>query len=205
MRKVIGWLLMTVGVVSLLLTGAVAAIFGPDDTVLTGPHQLTSAGSAIVAAPSAPSLSGPTLVLTASTNRPRAELFIGVAHDVDVRNYLARTTYTRIESVSLPWSVQEAHILAGSTRHGSPLVDPAQQPWWLSRNTGAAGTADVSANVPLPDSPIDVVLMDLRHLRGFTVDVTVGVEQPGIFLGALAGALAGAGLVCAGWVLRRQP
>jgi hypothetical protein len=204
MRTVIGWLLMALGGLAVLLGGVVASVFGSDDTVMMGPHQLATPGSAIVTAPSVLPYAGPTLLLSATSPRRSAKLFIGVGRDENVRNYLAQTTYTRIESVSLPWSVQQARVLPEGTQRGKFLGGPEQLPWWLSRSTGTAGTGSVTATVPLPDSPIDLVVMDLHHLRGFAVDMTVGVEQPGIFLAAIAVALAGVGLGGVGWVLRRS-
>jgi hypothetical protein len=205
MRTVVGWLLLGLGVVLAVGGVIVAVIFGSDDTVTTGPHRLTTTGSAIVAAPSAIPWSGPTLLVTVSSPQNRARLFVGVAPDREVRNYLARTPYTRIDSVSLPWTLQAAHVLAEVTTRRGSVANPRQQSWWLSRTISLPSADKLTAAVPLLGRPIDVILMDLHHLHGFTAEVTVGIEQPGVFLGAIAAAVGGLGLAVAGQLVRRIP
>lgn len=199
MRRLFGWLLIVLGLLAVLGGAAVAAAFGSDDTVRLGPHRLTTTGSAIVTAPRVISYAGPTLTVTATSPNARTPVFIGYGHDVDVRDYLARTAYTRIDSISLPWQVKSSTV-AG--REGSP-ASPRGLSWWL---TTAVARGRTSATLPLPNAPIDIVVMDLgqgRPADGFSVDVRVGILVPGSFAGGLAVALGGGGLIAAGWAVRR--
>jgi hypothetical protein len=204
MRRLVGWLLIAIGALAVLLGVIGAVVFGPDDTVTTAPHRLTTTGSAIVTAPSALPFFGSTLLVTATSPLHRSRLFLGIAADSHVRGYLARTSYTRIDSLSLPWSPQETRVSTQVTRRRESPKMSTQQSWWVSRSTSAGGSRRLTATLPLPEDPVDVVLMDLRHRHGFTVDVIVGVLQPGVFLGSIAAVVAGFGLAALGEGVRRS-
>lgn len=198
MRRVIGWLLIGIGALALLVGTAVAVAFGTDDTLVLGPHRLSGQGSAIVTAPRVIGYAGPTLHLTATSTDRHARLFLGVGHDVDVRDYLSGTAHTRVDSVSLPWQVDTSAI----TGQHRALANPRPLTWWL---VSATGGRSVSATIPLPDAPIDIAMLDLSSPRQMSVDVTVGIQQQGAFAAALAVLLGGAGLVAGGWAVRRAP
>lgn len=199
MRRLAGWLVLVIGSLALLVGAAIAVAFGPDDTVRLGPHRLTSSGAAIATAPQVLSYAGLTLTVTATRPNAKAPIFIGVGHDVDVRDYLAGTTYTRIDSLSLPWRVQTSSVSGPRSR----TANPEGLTWWL---TTAADRGDISATFPLPDAPVDIVVMDpTADVAGekLSVDVSVGVVVPGTFPGGLALLLAGGGLLVAGLAVRR--
>jgi hypothetical protein len=197
-QRLVGWLLMGVGAVALLAGAVTAAAFGPDDGLTLGPHRFTGTGCALVTAPPVISFAGPTLTLTATRPHSHAPLFIGVGSDVDVRDYLQRTSYTRVDSISLPWHVKTTTV----TGPRNAVADPQALDWWL---TTATHRHRATAAVPLPDAPIDVVLMNLagNRARGFTVDVVARITIPGSFAGGLAVAIAGVGLLAAGAAIRR--
>lgn len=187
---------MVLGAVAVLGGAALAAVVGPDDTVALGPHRLTSTGQALATAPRVIGYSGPTLQLAVTATSPGSRLFVGIGPDVDVRNYLTGTAYTRIDDVSLPWRVTQTAI-PGQPRR---LPDPRQLDWWL---TTGVGDGSASADLPLPDEPIDIVVMDLTATDGFSVDVRAGIHQPGAFLGGLAAVVGGIGLLVVGWLIAR--
>jgi hypothetical protein len=197
-QRLVGWLLMGVGALALLAGAVTAAAFGTDDNVTLGPHRFTGTGCALVTAPRVISFAGPTLTLTATLVHSHAPVFIGVGSDVDVRDYLQRASYTRVDSVSLPWRVDTTMVNGPR----SAVADPRALDWWL---TTAAYPHKATAAVPLPDAPIDVVVMDLAgtRSRNFTVDVVARITIPGSFAGGLAVAVAGVGLLAAGAAIRR--
>lgn len=199
MRRLFGWLLILLGLLAVVAGGAVAAAVGTDDTLELGPHRLTSSGSALVSAPGVIPYSGPSLTVTATLPGSSARVFIGVGHDVDVRDYLAGTAYTRIDSLSVPWHVETSDVAGRQTQSPSPR----EVTWWLTTAMNAGST---TASFPLPDAPIDVVVMDLspdRRAGDLSVDLSVGVVVQGSFAGALAVLLGGVGLVVVGWAVRR--
>lgn len=196
MRGVGGWLLVLVGLAAVTLGSAVAIAFGSDDTLAMGPHELATTGMAIVTAPAALPYAGPTMQITASVERPASMVFVGVGHDVDVRDYLGGAAYTRIDKVSLPWRT-ETTLVRGRT---SALADPSELTWWL---TSASANRVATVTFPLPDVPVDVVVTDVGRAPGFITDVTVRVTQEGVFAGAVALLVGGAGLAVAGVLVLR--
>lgn len=198
MRRIGGWLLALLGVAALAAGAIVAVTFGPDDTVTLGPHQLSSTGAALISAPGAISYAGPTLQVTAALERPNARVFIGVGHDVDVRDYLSEATYTQIDEVSLPWRTSTSEVPG----RAASVSDPTALTWWL---TSASGRGAATVTFPLPAAAIDVVVIDVDGATGFTTDVTVSVISQGAFVGAAALLVGGVGLLVVGsLVLRRR-
>lgn len=196
MRRVSGWLLVLVGVAALIAGLAVAVAFGSDDTLAVGPHEISTTGVALISAPGALSYAGPTLEFTATAQQPDAQVFVGVGHDVDVRDYLSGAAYTQVDEVSLPWRTDTTDV-PGRTR---PITDPSELSWWLTTGSGR-GAATVM--LPLLDAPIDVVVVVADGTPGFTTEVTVGILQEGVFPGAMGVLLGGVGLLVAGRLVLR--
>ncbi len=198
MRRFVGWFLALLGAAALALGAVVAGAFGPDDTLVLGPHRMSATGPALVTAPRVVPYAGPTLRVTATLDDPTGQVFVGFGQDVNVRDYLDQTAYTRVDKVSLlPWRAETTEV-QGSL----PLVpDPEQLSWWFGR---AAGAGSATAAVPLPDAPVDVVILQPTATSGFGVDVIVSVVQDGSFVGGLATLLAGVGLIVVGLVLVRR-
>jgi hypothetical protein len=195
MQRLGGLALVVLGVLSLLLGTALAAAFGPDDEVGTGPQRLTTRGQAIVTAPEALAWAGPQVQLTATTTRPGRELFLGVAHDVDVRDFLDGTPYTRIDTIEIPWRVTTTQIPG----NGLPKDDPSDVAWWFA---DARGRGTVSLAWRLPDTAADVVVLDPLGGDGLTVDLNAAVVAPGAFVAGLALVVLGLGVVVFGWAVR---
>lgn len=193
MRRAGGWLLVLLGTLLVLIGCTAALVFGPDNEVASGPHPLSSDGFAIATAPGAIQYAGPTVRITvvSSSDRP---LFVGLAHDVDVRNYLADSAYTRIDTLELPWDTTTSRVGG----EGSPRRPPAELDWWLVSDRGSG---EASMTFTLPDDSVDVVVTNADLRPRLRVDVTATVLRPGVFVGALAVALAGVGLAAAGRVL----
>ncbi len=193
MRRAGGVVVLQLGVL-LVILGALGAIaFGPDNRVTSAPLPLSSLGIAVVTAPGAVAYSGPTVELTV-TREGSAPVFVGVGYDVDVRDYLTATTYTQVDSISIPLDVETSEVDGA----GLPETRPGDLDWWLVSGSGR-GSATVT--FPLRDAAVDVVVMDPDLRPGLDVSVTVGVVRQGAFMGGLAVSLGGAGLGVVGWML----
>jgi hypothetical protein len=199
MRRIVGWVLGALGVALLVAGTTCAAIVGADSSVSSGPHGLTSAGSAIVTGDNAVDRVGPTVTISVTTP-DGGPVFVGVGNAVDVDDYLAGSPVTRVDSLSLPWDVTTAAVEGRS----APAADPRDLDWWLVSD---AGDGSATIDFPLPDDVVDVVVMDPDRGRDFVADITVGVEVPGLFAGAIAVAAFGLGLVLAAvsTLRRRSP
>ncbi|MGH3366710.1 MAG: hypothetical protein ACRDOY_05870 [Nocardioidaceae bacterium] len=195
MRRLGGLALIALGVSSVLLGCAVAIVFGPDDTVGTGPHRLSSIGPAIVTAPEALAYSGPQVELTVTTPGRDRELFVGVGHDVDVRDFLAETPRTRIDTITIPWEISTSEV-RGS---GSPKGGPDAVDWWIA---DARQPGRLVLSWRLPDVAADVMILALDGPRRLVVDLTAALVVPGIFVVGLALTVIGMGTSVFGWAVR---
>lgn len=193
MRRAAGWALLFVGVLLVLLGAAAAFLFGPDDAVATGPHALSSDGVAVITAPAVLGYAGPAVEVTVATVDGKQPVFVGIANDIDAQDYLAGASYTQIDSLSLPWDVTTTQVPGDEV----PAATPRDLDWWLVRDEGL-GTARISFR--LPDSPVDIVAIDPDLQPGLRIEVTATLVQKGAFVGGLATAVSGLGLLTAGWV-----
>jgi hypothetical protein len=194
MRRLGGLALIALGVLSVLLGAALAVGFGPDDRMGTGPHRLSTPGQAIVTAPEALAWSGPRVELTVTSPDRGRDLFVGVGHDVDVRDFLADTPRTRIRTIEVPWRVTTTNV-AGD---GLPRGSPEGLDWWIAE---AQGRGEAVLAWRLPDTAADVVILDRDGADGLTVDVTAAVLAPGAFVVGLAAVVLGLGVVVFGWAV----
>lgn len=192
MRRLGGLALIALGVLSVVLGVALAVGFGPDDRMGTGPHRLSTPGQAIVTAPEALAFSGPKIELTVTA--PDRNLFLGVAHDVDVQDFLADTPRTRVDAIEVPWKVSTSQV-SGS---GVPKGSPEDANWWFA---DAHGRGRAVLTWALPESAADVVILDQQGRDGLAVHVTAAIVAPGVFVVGLAGVVIGVGLVVLGWAV----
>jgi hypothetical protein len=192
-RRLGGLALIALGVLSVLVGCLLAVVFGPDDRVGTGPHRLTSAGPAITTAPGALAYSGPRVQLTVTSAERGRDLFVGVGHDVDVRDFLADTPYARVDTIDIPWRVSLTRVPGD----GVPRAAPEKLAWWTAE---AQGRGRAVLTWRLPDSASDVVVVG-RGSGGLTVDVSAALLLPGVFVVGLAAAVIGLGVGVFGWAL----
>jgi hypothetical protein len=188
-RRIVGWVLGALGVALLVAGVTCAAIVGTDSSVSSGSHELQSAGAAIVTGDGVVDRVGPTVTISVTTP-DGSPVFVGVGNAVDVDDYLAGSPVTRVDSFSLSWDVTTKAVEGRS----APAADPRDLDWWLVSD---AGDGSATIDFPMPDDVVDVVVMDPDRGRGFVADITVGVEVPGLFAGAIAVAAFGLGLVLA--------
>jgi hypothetical protein len=194
MRRLGGVALIALGLLSAVAGVLVAVAFGPDDRMSTGPHRLGTQGQAIVTAPEALAYAGPRAELRVEAVRGRPDLFLGVGHDVDVRDFLGGTPRTRIDTIDLPWAVSTTPVPG----NGAPKGDPGELTWWLAE---AQGRGAATLTWRLPDTAADVVILDRDGGQGLTVDVTAAVLAPGAFVVGLALVVLGLGVVVFGWAV----
>lgn len=193
MRRAIGWLVILVGIVAMLGGAFLAAAFGPDNTLVSGPHAFASDGIAVVTAPRAIAYAGPTVRIDVDVAEATDPVFVGVGRDLDVRDYFHGSAFTRIDELSVPWDTVTSEVEGD----GDPAADPRDLDWWLVQDTG---TGSASITLALPEQTVDVVVMDPDRNPGFAPEITVAVVQKGSFAFGLALAVAGLGIVLAGWV-----
>ena len=193
MRRALSWFALVVGVLLILGGAAVAVAFGPDNTITSDPERMSSDTGVVATRPEAISISGPTVEVVV-TPRDGGEVFVGVARNIEVADYLDGVPRVQIDKVSWPWSFDRSAVSGQRT----PAADPTALDWWL-----ASDRSDESASVtlPLPDGPVDMVAMSLGQ-GGLDVDITVGLVQRGAFVGGLAVALVGIGAAGFGWLSR---
>ena len=194
MRRLGGLALIALGVASVLAGVALAVGFGPDDRLATGPHRLSTPGQAIVTAPQALAYSGLQVQLTVRSAGGPRDLFVGVGHDVDVRDYLADTPRTRIDTIDIPWQVSTTELRGG----GFPKGPPADLGWWIADEQGQGA---VTLGWQLPDVAADVLILDRDGRDGLAVDVTAALVAPGVFVVGLGCVVLGLGVVVFGWAV----
>jgi hypothetical protein len=195
MRRLVALIVVAVGALAVVLGVAAAIVFGPDDKITSGPHALQSNGVAVVTRPAAIRYYGLTVQVDVHATRSRDRVFVGIGRSVDVADYLRRSTYTRIDSVGLPWKA------ATTVVHGSrsPEAPPTDLDVWLDSQSGHRAASITST---LPDAPVAVVVMNADGSSGVHVTTDLSVAERGMFVGGLATAVAGVGVGALGWVLR---
>ncbi|MEV0282750.1 hypothetical protein AB0H36_01390 [Kribbella sp. NPDC050820] len=198
-RTALGLLLTLAGLV-VTIAGAVAAFWlvGPDNTVTTGSRQFTSQGLAVISAPDLLDRHGPTLHVTATGDKP---VFVGVGQDLDVADYLAGASHTRLIRFDPPATFGTQEMRGRSAR----LTPPAELDWWVAE---AGGTGRQSLAWPIQDGRYDVVVMNADGTPAVGADVRFGVEVERAFGVCLLALGAGILVLALGLVLtfrRRKP
>jgi hypothetical protein len=197
MRRFLSVCGIVIGVLIALVGGAAAVWVGPDDTLATGPHHVSSAGHAVVTAPGVLAKVGPTLHVSAAGPRPA---FVGIGHDADVTSYIGPARHDQVHRLNIPWSLDTDLIGAPA----GTLRRPGDADFWVAHASGPGAQA---VAFPLTDGAWDIVLMNADGSQPVALDVTMGLEVGGAFYTALGVCLAGVLLVVGGVLLfrRRRP
>jgi hypothetical protein len=201
MRRVLSVLLICACVVLVLASTAVAAVFGPDDKATTREDDVATHGAGLVTVPSAIPYAGPRVDITAQARDQGRQLFAGVAHDVDVRDFVGGVARTEVTSIGFPLHLSTKD-LGGSL---DLPADPAALDIWI---THVEGVGKVELSFRLPETADDVVILSTDGRPIGRLTVAASLVLPGVFAGALAGVVVGLGLGLAGWTLagvRRVP
>src|SRR4051794_25560906 len=170
-RITLGLLLTLAGVLA-TVAGAVAAFWlvGPDNTISTPSRALASKGLAVLTAPDLLDRHGPILHVTASGLKP---LFVGVARDLDARDYLSGTAHTRLIRFDPP-ATFGTQDLRGRT---GKLTPPGELDWWVAKS--APGSQ--SLVWPTQDGRYDVVVMNADGSATVGAQVSFGIEVHRLF------------------------
>jgi hypothetical protein len=182
-RTALGLLLTLAGLV-VTVTGAVAAFWlvGPDNTISTPSRGLSSTGLAVITAPNLLDRHGPTLHVTATGDRP---LFVGVGQDLDLRDYLAGASHTRVIRFDPPATYSTQDMRGGTAR----LTPPGELDWWVAKS--APGSQSVAW--PIQDGRYDVVVMNADGTPAVGARVTFGIQVQRAF--GISLLVLGAGIV----------
>ncbi|HEY3560029.1 MAG TPA: hypothetical protein VGL05_21320 [Kribbella sp.] len=170
-RITLGLLLALAGLVA-TVAGAVAAFWlvGPDNTISTPDRKLASTGLAVVSAPSLLDRHGPTLHVSVSGDKP---LFVGVAQDLDVRDYLSGVAHTQVVGFDPPATFGTQDLRGRTTK----LTPPGELDWWVAQSaTGAQ-----SLSWPIQDGRYDVVVMNADGSPAVGAQVTFGIQVHRLF------------------------
>ncbi|MER7251039.1 hypothetical protein [Kribbella sp. NPDC000426] len=170
-RITLGLLLTLAGLVA-TVAGAVAAFWlvGPDNTISTPGREFASSGLAVVTAPTLLDRHGPTLHVEASGDKP---LFVGIAQDLDVRDYLAGSAHTRLTRFEPPGTFGTQDLRGRSGK----LTPPGQLDWWVAQS--ASGSQSVSW--PMQDGRYEVVVMNADGTPAVGAQVSFGVQVHRLF------------------------
>ncbi|MGZ0150134.1 hypothetical protein ACXJJ3_23940 [Kribbella sp. WER1] len=170
-RITLGLLLALSGLVA-TVAGAVAAFWlvGPDNTITTPHRELASKGLALVSTPALLDRHGPTLHVSVSGDKP---LFVGIAQDLDVRDYFAGVAHTQVVRFGLPAAFGTEEVRGRTNK----LTPPGELDWWVAQSAPGAQ----SLSWPVQDGRYDVVVMNADGTPAVGAQVTFGLQVHRLF------------------------
>lgn len=197
MRRVLGVVLVILGVPFLGLGVLTAALTGPDDTVRMSGGTIATDAPAITTAADALPWSGPRYHVRAYSGD--VELFVGVAHPVNVGAYLDGVAQERVEEITPRYG---GPITSSPTSGDvTPTVAPGELDWWTDH---AEGSGEQTVSFQATETPASVVVLRADLGSPLDVDLSVDAEIDGLFVGALGAAVGGVVLILAGRSLVRS-
>ncbi|HEY9412386.1 MAG TPA: hypothetical protein VIP77_22600, partial [Jiangellaceae bacterium] len=197
MRRVLGVVLVILGVPLLGLGVLAAALTGPDDTVRMSGGTIATDAPAITTAADALPWSGPRYHVRAYSGD--VELFVGVAHPVNVDAYLDGVAQERVEEITPRYGGPITSSLTSGDV--TPTVAPGELDWWEDH---AEGTGEQTVSFQATETPMSVVVLRADLGSPLDVDLSVDAEIDGLFIGALGAAVGGVVLILAGRSLVRS-
>ncbi len=144
--------------------------------------------------------------LSATSNDPGKEVFIGLAKESDVKAYLADVDYDEI--TNLEYNLFGSDFSVDYSRHGggAPASDPRSQTFWKASVDGSGSQV---LKEPLETGVWSVVVMNADGSAGVGVDGSFGMSVPfvfrvglGLLLGGVFAAAVAGGMIF--WGARRQ-
>jgi hypothetical protein len=141
---------------------------------------------------------GPSLHVAATADNGR-EVFVGVAHEVDVSEYLSGIAYDQIARLRFPASY-ELERVDGTVTGVAP--EPASRDWWYVQ---AAGPDRQEVDYPLGADPVNAVVMAADGEPPLGVSLELGLQIDNLFVTALLVLAVGLSLVLVAiFALRRR-
>ena len=196
MRRLVGILLMVAALACVACGAAIAALLGPDNRAVTGPHPMSFDGIALVTAPEVLSWTGPTVTVLVEVPEGRP-VFVGVANTVDVSDYLGDTRVRQVDSFEVPWTLTTSEI------DGEDFVPaaPTALDWWLAQ---AAGPGGASLTFQLPEEMVSLAVIAIGDTTLEGLQVTAAYDAAGGFGIGLGLVALGLGLGLFGWSALRR-
>jgi hypothetical protein len=169
--------------------GALMGVFGSDNTLSSGIHQVTTPSTALVAPMDdikgtkgiASAVDNPTLRVT--VNNPGKDVFVGVGPAADVDQYLAGAAYDKVTDLELDPFRLVTTRQNGSNRPGAP----GDQSFWTVHANGAQATVDWQ----ITDGSYRLVVMNADTNPGVNVNGQFALKVPNLFAVGLGVLLAG--------------
>ena len=206
---VLGIVLCTLGAISAAGGGVLLALFGPDSTLTSGTHQVTTPTSALVVAMDdikdtkgfGTAVGEPSLKVTAtSTGKP---IFLGIAPADAVDRYLAGVPVDKVTDFDVePFRLDTARQNGNGT---TQLTPPQAQTFWAAQSTGTTATV----NWKITDGSYRLVLINADATPSVTVDGKFALRIANLFTIGLTLLIAGVAVVVVGIVVlvlgARQP
>lgn len=197
MHRFLGWVMAGVGL-TVLIAGLAAAAYVKDDIVMTPGRSVVADGTrAVVSSPKALAYKGSTVIIKATGSR--GDTFIGLAHRVDVADYLGEVPRVEVSGLK-PTGDLDRRVLPG--KNGKPIAPQKLDIW--QRKVSGVGTQTL--RLALAGEPVQMVVM---APEGSDVRLQVGAVVPGIQRAALVVAAGGLGLLLTAaisglWMLLRR-
>ncbi|MFY0406168.1 hypothetical protein [Solicola sp. PLA-1-18] len=190
MRRIVGGLVLLVGVVVAVAGAALMIVLGPDDRATTGPHPIDTVGVAVVTTPKAIAYAGPTVSVLAEVPDDKP-VFVGLGNAVDVENYLGKTQRLSITRVRVPWKISTTQ------EQGEPNLSaaPTALDWWVAQSAGLGGA---SITVRLPDEPVSLAVLSVGDSDLEGLEITTAYDVGGGFVMGAGGVAAGLGIAFLG-------
>lgn len=183
MHRFLGWVTAGVGL-TVLIAGLAGAAYVEDDIVMTPQRSVIADGTrAVVSSPKALAYKGSTVIIKATGSR--GDTFIGLAHRVDVTDYLGEVPRVEVSGLR-PTGDFDRRVLPG--KNTKPVAPQKLDIW--QRKVSGVGTQTL--RLALAGEPVQLVLM---APAGSDVRLQVGAMVPGIRRAALVVAAGGLGLL----------
>ena len=185
---------------------AFGAFATPNEHYLVNTHALTLENLDAMTGPGSPEL-GPALgeVTVRATAVPGQQIFIGVAAQSDVSEYLAKVSHSELIEVKFDPLRPQYRETPGSAQP----APPGQQDFWIS---SAQGSGAQQIQVDLRHGSWAVVIMNTDGHPAVAADLQAEVTLPWFalttkraFFGGLALQAIGAGLILIGASLAQRP
>ena len=180
MRRLAFVLSLVIGSLMLLVGGAAAVVFGPDDTVSASPIEVPAAARVAVTAPDLFPFANTTLHLTAAN--AGGAVFLGTGNPVDVGSYLSNVARYHINGVGVGGG-------RGSVKGGElevPVVSPETTTFWADSVTGSG---EQSLDVALTGDLFSIAVVPVGTPGNLSL--SVGVTLAGAFFTAVGLAVVG--------------
>jgi hypothetical protein len=169
--------------------GALMSVFGSDNTLSSGTHQVSTPVTAVVAAMNdikgtngiANAVDNPTLRV--SVHSAGKDVFLGIGPAADVDQYLAGVAYDKVTDLDLsPFQLVTARQ-NGSNQPGAP----GDQTFWTVQANGGQATVDWQ----ITDGSYRLVVMNADASPGVSITGQFALKVPNLFVVGLGVLLAG--------------